>query len=112
VAIIAAGHGRSPLKVLLAPLVAAFNALLGTVSGDVGWCFFVVARRLLPASLCRAKHDRLVAGCALGGDAMRLLERARKEVAMSILSRALCMVFGQHTRTIPVSLAAIMWFTA
>jgi hypothetical protein len=31
-----AGHGRGPLRALLAPLVAAFDAILSTVSGDIG----------------------------------------------------------------------------
>jgi hypothetical protein len=31
-----AGHGRGPLRALLAPLVAAFDAVLSTVSGDIG----------------------------------------------------------------------------
>jgi hypothetical protein len=34
-AIITAGHGRGPLRALLVPLVAAFDALLGVVSGDI-----------------------------------------------------------------------------
>jgi hypothetical protein len=35
VAIIVASHGCSPLKVLFAPLLATFDALLGALSGDV-----------------------------------------------------------------------------
>jgi hypothetical protein len=31
-----AGRGRSPLKVLVAPLVAAFDALIGAVDSDIG----------------------------------------------------------------------------
>jgi hypothetical protein len=68
-AIVAAGHGHSLLKALLAPLIAAFDALLGAVCGDVGQCLLVAAQCCLTASLCRAKHDYLVAGGLLGGDA-------------------------------------------
>jgi hypothetical protein len=73
VAVIAVGHGRSPLKALFAPLVAAFDALLGVMSGNIERCPLVVARCHLPAFLCMAKHGRLVASGALGGDAMQLL---------------------------------------
>jgi hypothetical protein len=68
--------GRSPLKALFAPLIAAFDTILGVVSGDIGWCFLVAARCCLPASLCRAKHGRLIVGGVLGGDATRLLKLA------------------------------------
>jgi hypothetical protein len=89
VAIITTGRGRSPMKALLAPLVAAFDALLGTVGGDIGRCLLVATRGHLHASLCRAKHDRLVADVALGGDVTQLLEHAFEEIAMSALLWAL-----------------------
>jgi hypothetical protein len=87
VAAVSCGHG--PLKVLLAPLFAAFDALLGIVGGDVRPCFPVTARGRVPTSLGRAKHDRLVAGGSLGGDAMRLLECVAEEVTLSALSQVL-----------------------
>jgi hypothetical protein len=62
--VIMTGHGYSPLKTLLAPLIAAF---LGVVSGDVGRCPLIAARCRLPASWWRAKHDYLIAGGALDG---------------------------------------------
>jgi hypothetical protein len=50
--LIVASHSRSPLKALLVPLVVAFDALLGTVSGDIGLCLLVAARAtsMLPCS--------------------------------------------------------------
>jgi hypothetical protein len=95
-AIIAAGRGHSSLKALFAHLVAAFDALLGVVSGDVGWCLLVTARYHLPASQCKAKHGRLTIGGALGGDVTWLLKRSPEEVVMSFLPWALRMAFGQR----------------
>jgi hypothetical protein len=112
VAIIAVGHGHSPLKALFAPLVAAFDALLGAVSGDIRRRLLVAARCHLPASLCRAKHDRLIAGGALGGNAVRLLKQASKEVVMSALLWALCATFRQRTCTSLVSLVVNLWFAS
>jgi hypothetical protein len=103
VAIVAAGHGHSLLKALLAPLVAAFDALLGAVCGDVGRCLLVAAWCCLTASLCRVKHDCLVAGGLLGGDATRLLKLVPEEVVMSALPQALRAVLGQRARTALVS---------
>jgi hypothetical protein len=104
-AIIIAGHCHSPLKALPAPLAAAFDALLGTVSSNIRWHLLVAPRCHVPASLCRVNHDCLIAGGALGGDDVRLLKRALEEVTMSILSCALCTVLGQCTRATLVSLA-------
>jgi hypothetical protein len=52
VSIITVGHGHRPLKALFARLVAAFYALLGTMSGDVGQRLLVTALHRFPASLC------------------------------------------------------------
>jgi hypothetical protein len=93
VAIVTAGRGCGPLKMLLLPLVAAFDALLGAVGGDIGWCLPVAALGGLPASLCWAKHDRLIGGGALGANVVWLLECAPEEVAMFALSQALCVTF-------------------
>jgi hypothetical protein len=71
------------LKALLAPLVAAFDALLRAMSGDVRWCLLVTAWGHLPACLCGVEHDCLIAGGVQVGDAMRLLELASEEVALS-----------------------------
>jgi hypothetical protein len=109
-AIVVAGRGRSPLKELFAPLVAAFDVLLGIVSGDVGRCLLVATRCHLPTSLCWAKHGCLIAGGALGGDATRLLKRAPKEVVMSALPWALHIAFRQRIRATLVSLVANMMF--
>jgi hypothetical protein len=79
---------------MFAPLVAAFDALLGIVSGDIGRCLFVVVLCRLYASLCRMKHGCLVASGVLGGDAPRLLKRAPSEVVMSTLSQALRAMSG------------------
>jgi hypothetical protein len=61
--------GRGPMKALLAPLSATFDALLGAVRGDVGWHLPVATWGCLPASLGMTKHDCLIASGALGGDA-------------------------------------------
>jgi hypothetical protein len=52
VVIIEAGRGRGPMKVLLVPLVAAFDAVLGIVSSDIERSLLVTARGGLPTSLC------------------------------------------------------------
>jgi hypothetical protein len=103
--VIMTGHGYSPLKTLLAPLVAAFDAFLGVVSGDVGRCPLIAARCRLPASWWRAKHDYLIAGGALDGGTAQLLKCALEEVAMSILPQALCAVLGQRTCATLASMA-------
>jgi hypothetical protein len=61
-------------KALFAPLVAAFDALLGVVSGDVRRCLLIATWCCLPSSLCREKHGRLVAGGALGEVASWLIK--------------------------------------
>jgi hypothetical protein len=60
------------------------------VAGNVRRRLPVVARGCLLTSLGRAKHDRLVAGGALGGNAARLLKGVPEEVIMYALSWALC----------------------
>jgi hypothetical protein len=90
------------------PLFAAFNALLGVVGSDIGWCLLLAAWGHLPASMGRAKHDRLIAGGVMGGDAVRLLECVPEEVAMSTLARAPRAVLGQFTHASLVSLVAMV----
>jgi hypothetical protein len=92
-----ASHGHGPQRALLAPLVAALDALLGVVSADVGRCLLAAAWGRFPVRLCGAVHGRLVAGGVLGGDAEQLLERASKEVTLFTLPRALLAVSGQRT---------------
>jgi hypothetical protein len=58
------------------------------------------------------KHGRLAAGGALGGDTVRLLKHALEEVAMSALSRALCVAFGQRAHATLVSLLVNLRFAA
>jgi hypothetical protein len=70
------------------PLFAALDALLGAVGSDIGQCLLVTAWGCLPASQGRAKHDRLIAGAMLGGDAAWLLKRVSEEVTMSALAWA------------------------
>jgi hypothetical protein len=91
---ITAGRGHGPWRALPAPVVVAFDALFGTMSGDVGRCLPVTAQGHLPAQLYGAEHDRLVAGGVLGGDAVRLLERAFEEVTLSALPWALLAATG------------------
>jgi hypothetical protein len=104
-AIITAGHDCSPLKVLLATLIASIDALLGAVHGDIRRRLLVTARCRLPASLCRVKHDRLIVGGVLGGDAARLLKHVLEEVAMSALLWVLCAALRQRTHAALASLA-------
>jgi hypothetical protein len=100
-----AGHGHSPLKALLAPVVAAFDALLGKMGGDVGRCLLVAARGCLPAFLCGVKHDCLIAGVVLRDDRAWVLECASKEVTMSALPRCLHAMFRQCACATLASLA-------
>jgi hypothetical protein len=92
-------------------LVAAFDALLGVVSGNIGWFLLAAARCCLLASLCRVKHARIVAGGALGGGTTQLLKRAPKEVVMSALQQAMRAAFGQCAHATLASLAANLRFT-
>jgi hypothetical protein len=71
------------------PLVTASDAVLGAVSCIVERCLLVAARGRLSACLCGAVHGHLIVGGELGGDAVQLLERAPKEVALSALPWAL-----------------------
>jgi hypothetical protein len=103
--VVIAGRGHGPLRVLLAPLVAAFDALLGTVSSGIGRRLLVSAWGRFPAYLCEAGHDHLVPGGVLGGDATWLLERASKEFALFPLPRALLAATGQCAGAVLVSLA-------
>jgi hypothetical protein len=101
--IVADGHGCGPLEVLFSPLATAF---------DVGRRLLVTARGRLLASLCRAKHDRLVSSSTLGGDALRLLKCAPEGVCMSTLPRALHAALRKHALATLVSLAVSMGLTA
>jgi hypothetical protein len=94
------------------PHFATFNALLGAVGGDVRQHLPIASWGRLLASLGRAKHDRLLASGALDDDAVWLLERVPKEVAMSALPRALRTVLGQSTLATLVSLAARLGLAA
>jgi hypothetical protein len=94
VAIMTAGRGRGALKALLTPFVAAFDSLLGAVSGDIGRCLLVAARCDLLTSMCRVKNDHLIAGSALGGDVARLLKCALEKIIMFALPQALRAAFG------------------
>jgi hypothetical protein len=105
------GRGRGLLKALLAPLFGTFDTLLGGVGGDVGQRLPVAARGHLPASLGRAKHDRLVASGALGGNAVRLLEHVPEEVTTSALSRALRVALRHQARATLASLA-LSWMAS
>jgi hypothetical protein len=101
--VIVVGCGSGPLRALLEPLIAAFDSLLGVVSGDIRRHLLVMAQGHLPASLCWVKHDCLVASGALGGNAAPHLKHAPKEVPMFALPKALHTVFGQRARASLVS---------
>jgi hypothetical protein len=111
-AVIMDGRDRGPLEALHAPLVAAFDALLGAASGNVKWRLLVTAQGCLPVSLCGVKHDHLVAGGVLGGDAAPLLKCASEEVPMSTFSWALCVAFGQRACATQASMAVNLGFIA
>jgi hypothetical protein len=106
--IITDGHGRGPLRLMLTPLVAAFDAVLGAVGDVVGRCLLIATRGCLPACLCSAVHDRLIDGGVLGGDAARFLKRAPEEVAMSALPWTLPIVIGQCAWAVLVRLATCL----
>jgi hypothetical protein len=98
-----AGAACPPAVAIIAPLVAAFDDLLGALCGDVGWCLLIAAPCCLPACLRRVKHVHLIVGGALGGDPARLLKCVPEEVAMSALPRALCTALEQRARAALVS---------
>jgi hypothetical protein len=76
------------------------------MGGDIGRCLLVTSWGLLPASLGREKQNRFIAGCALGGDAVPLLQCVPEEVAMFAVSWALRAALVQHTHATLKSLAA------
>jgi hypothetical protein len=104
-AIVTASHGCGPLRALHALLVATLDALLGAVSGDIGWHLIITTRGHLPACLCGAEHDCLIASGVLGGNAVWLLEHAYEDVALSALPWALLTVSERHAWATLVSLA-------
>jgi hypothetical protein len=55
--------------VLLVPLFAAFDTLLGDVGSDIGRHLLATAWRHLPASLVWEKNDHLISSGMLGGSA-------------------------------------------
>jgi hypothetical protein len=109
VAVIMVSCGRCPLKVLLAPIFITLDTLPADVDGDVGWRSLITAQGRLPASLGLVKHNRLIAGGVLGGDAAWCLECVPAKVAMLTLERAPCAALGLHARTPQVSLAVGLW---
>jgi hypothetical protein len=78
---------------------------------DVSEHLPVAAWGHLPTSLGRVKHDRLIAGSALGGDAVLLLKRVPEEVTLPTFLRTLCAVLGQRALATLVSLAARLGLT-
>jgi hypothetical protein len=99
------GHGRSPQGALLASFVATFDVALGAANCVVGWHLLVTSWGCLPTYLCGAVHGHLVVGGVLGGDALRLPERAPEEVAQSASPRALLTVGRQRNWATQVGLA-------
>jgi hypothetical protein len=67
------------------PLVTTSDVAFSAVSDIVGRCLLVTALGHLPAHLCEVVCGHPVVGGVLDGDAVRLLERAPKEVAPSTL---------------------------
>jgi hypothetical protein len=78
------------------PLVAAFDVVLGNVSGDIGRRLHITARARFPSRMCRAVHDRLIVGGVLASDAAWLFERASKRVSLFASPSALLTVTGQR----------------
>jgi hypothetical protein len=65
----------------------------------------------LPTSLCTAKHDHLITGGALGGNAVRLLECFPEEVAMFDLPWGMCTVLWVHVCTALATLVGSLGLT-
>jgi hypothetical protein len=68
VVVVIVGRGRSPLRMLLVPLLANLDALPGALDGDVERCLLVTTWGHIPASWRKMKFSCLVAGGVLGGD--------------------------------------------
>jgi hypothetical protein len=79
---IVVSHGHGPLRALLVPLLAALDALLSTVYGDLRRRLLIVVRGHLPGSLRMVKHNCLIASGVLGGDVSQLLKCVPKKVPM------------------------------
>jgi hypothetical protein len=109
IAIIMVSRGCGPLKVLLAPLFVALDALLAVVGGDIRRRSLIAARYHLPSSLGWKRHDRLIASGVLGGDVGWRIECVPEEVAMLALVQAPCIMLGLCTCTPLASQAVGLW---
>jgi hypothetical protein len=94
-AVVMVGHHRGPLRALLAPLFAALDALLSVMDSDIGWRLLTATWGHLPTSLGLTKHDSLIAGGVLDGDATWLLECVPKIVTMLVLEQVPCVALTQ-----------------
>jgi hypothetical protein len=93
VVVIVVSRYQGPLKVVLAPLLAAHDALPHTVDGNVRRWLLAAAWGHLLASLGKAEFGRLIAGGEMGGDVAWLLDGLPKNVVVFTLVWVLCVVF-------------------
>jgi hypothetical protein len=112
VTIIVVDHGHDPLKALLAHFFAALDALPAIVDGDIRRCSIAAARGHFLASMSRVKHDCLIDGGVLGGDAARHLECVPEKVTTLTLERAPCAELGPRAHDPLASLTPGLWFDA
>jgi hypothetical protein len=84
-----ASRGHSPLRTLLAPLLATFDALLGVMGGNVGQDLLAATWGHLPAVWGQTKFNRLIAGGVVGGDVAKLLSGVPKSVVRCLEGRRL-----------------------
>jgi hypothetical protein len=110
VAIIVVGHGRGPLRMLVAPLLAALSAILGTVDGNIERCLLAATWGRLPASLGGMMCDHLTAGGVRVGDAVRLLGGVPKNVTPFVWAWVLSMAHRSCARARLASLSARLGF--
>jgi hypothetical protein len=85
--------GRSPLRTLLAPPLAAVDALPRTLDGDVRRYLPAVAWGHLPTSWKKTESGCLTTGGILGGDAAYLLGGLLENVTVLALAWVPCVAF-------------------
>jgi hypothetical protein len=101
-----AGHGRGPLKALLAPLFAVLPAAMG---GNIRRRSLTTTQGHPLASLGWTRHDHLITSGVLGDDATRHFECVLEEVDMLALVRAPFTMLGLHAHAPLARLAAGLW---
>jgi hypothetical protein len=101
IAIIIVDRGRSSLRTLFAPPLAALDTLPSALDSDVEWRLPTAAWGCLPASCRMTKFGRITTGGILGGDTAQLLGGVHENVINFSLARVQRAAFRSHAR-IPV----------